>query len=483
MGGCGDPADRHVADPARGRVDDAAERLVVLRVDDQPHVGEQVLDLLALIERHAAVYLVGYVPVAQRLLQRPRLRVGAIQHGRLAVGHASAVHGGVQVRGDQRGFLLVGVGLDDLDLLALIARRERLLADLLRVLLDDAVRGVHDVLRRAVVLLELEDLRVGEVVLEAQDVLDLRASERIDALRVVAHDADVRMVLGQAADDRVLREVRVLILVDQNVAELVLVFFQRVGEVPEQDIDVQQQVVEVHRPVFAAFASIELVNVQKLGPPPLAVFGLQGGVRLVGGRRDQVVLGQRDAGRDVAGLVGFVAQVQLSDRGLDHVLRVGRVVDRVRAGVSEPVGLVPENAGEDRVKSPHPQPARHRGGEQLPDPLAHLPRGLVREGQRQHRLRRYALLEHVGDAAGEHPGLSRAGPGHDQRGEAVVDDGLALHVVELFDVFGHFATSYDTAAKVANCNRNRIGRRLLRRSFPGTAASAGPIFSLPGDGN
>jgi hypothetical protein len=46
----------------------------------------------------------------------------------------------------------------------------------LRLRADDRRRRVQDDLRRAVVLLELDDRRVGKVLLEVQDVAQIRAA-------------------------------------------------------------------------------------------------------------------------------------------------------------------------------------------------------------------------------------------------------------------------------------------------------------------
>ncbi len=58
---------------------------------------------------------------------------------------------------------------------------------------------------RAVVLLQLHDFHVLIVVLELQDVLHRGAAERIDALRIVAHHADVLVHRAQHLDDGILR--------------------------------------------------------------------------------------------------------------------------------------------------------------------------------------------------------------------------------------------------------------------------------------
>ncbi len=62
-------------------------------------------------------------------------------------------------------------------------------------------------------------MRVGEVVLEAADVPDVRAAPAVDRLVVVADDAEVPVVADDALQEAVLRGVRVLELVDEDVVE------------------------------------------------------------------------------------------------------------------------------------------------------------------------------------------------------------------------------------------------------------------------
>ena len=62
---------------------------------------------------------------------------------------------------------------------------------------DDLIGRVEDVGGGAVVLLELDDGGVGEVLLKVEDVADVRAAPAVDALVVVAHDAEVAAFLRQ----------------------------------------------------------------------------------------------------------------------------------------------------------------------------------------------------------------------------------------------------------------------------------------------
>ena len=232
----GDTQHGGVADAARRIVDDAPEGLVVARVDHQPDIGQHILDLLAVVERRPLVDAVGNAAAAQRLFERLRLVVGAVEDRRFVPRIARGAHLVAQILYDQLGLLAVGVGFQHTDLLALVALREAPLFHAARIVDDHRVGRLDDRARRTVVLFQLEDFRFGIVALEGEDVFDLGAAERVDRLCVVAHDADLAVMLRQAADDDVLRVVGILIFVDQNIFELLLITLQHVGTVAQQDV-------------------------------------------------------------------------------------------------------------------------------------------------------------------------------------------------------------------------------------------------------
>ena len=124
---------------------------------------------------------------------------------------------------DPLGLLVLAVGLEALDEHAARVLGPELLVLAALVARHDRVRGVEDELRRAVVLLQLDDRRVGVVALEVEDVAQVRAAPAVDALVVVADDGEVVVLAARAADPEVLRAVRVLVLVDVQVAPALLV--------------------------------------------------------------------------------------------------------------------------------------------------------------------------------------------------------------------------------------------------------------------
>ena len=135
--------------------------------------------------------------------------------------------------------------LDDADGVAVAELGPEVLLLALAVVLDDAVRGVEDVLRRAVVLLERDRVGAGEVALELHDVADVRAAERVDRLVGVADDAEIAVFLREQSDKQVLCVVRILVLVHVQIAPCVLVAIQHLGHLVEEADRFENQVVEV----------------------------------------------------------------------------------------------------------------------------------------------------------------------------------------------------------------------------------------------
>ena len=211
-----------LADAARRHVDDAPQADIVVRVDDQAHVGERVLDFLALVEPHAADDLVGEPLAHQRVFNRARLRVGAVEHR----DHRLHVVGEPLPRRprDEVGFFELVVAAEIHDPLAALAIGPEVLVLAVAVLADDGRRRVENDLRRSVVALELDGFRLGKVLFEVEEVAQVGAAPFVDGLIGIAHDAQVAVDLGEPADQQVLGPVGVLVFVDHDEAELLGVF-------------------------------------------------------------------------------------------------------------------------------------------------------------------------------------------------------------------------------------------------------------------
>ena len=282
-----------ISDASCRIVDDTLEGLLVVRIGYQTEVGYHVLDLLTLIEAQSAIDTVRDIVLEHLFLKRTALRVGAIQDGEVAPVGMLLPAQPLDVLTHDDGLLLVAVGRLQLQLLTVLILREHILRDLPLIPPDQRIGRLHDQLRRAVVLLQLEELRLPIQVLEVQDIVDIRPSERIDALRVITHHTHHLALLGQLIHNRLLRIVRVLILIHQYELELIDIFLTHILVILEEDPRLNQQIVEVHRIGLPAPFRVPYIYIGHLRALLHRVV-LRPGTLGIGLGQHQVVLGHRD---------------------------------------------------------------------------------------------------------------------------------------------------------------------------------------------
>ena len=321
-----------IPDAAGGFVHDALEGFVVVDIDRQFEIGHHVLDLGPLEERVPGVDQVRQIPFPEGLLEGARLGIRPVQDGKILIFRVVRLHAGDDGRGDQKRLLRLGIGADQADLLALLPDRDTVLRNTRFILGYQRVGRIHNHAGGTVIPLQPEGFRLREVLLEIQDVLDPGTAEGVDGLRVVPDHADVPPGLAELLQDQVLGEVRVLVLVHEDVVETVRDGQERIGVVAEQDVHVQEDVVEVHDPGLAAQLGIKPVDRMDFRLLRSAVVH-QG--RLVGGigrRRDQVVLRHGDPSQDDCRFVYLLVQPAFLADSFDDGLAVGGVVDGEIAG-------------------------------------------------------------------------------------------------------------------------------------------------------
>ena len=247
------------------------------------------------------------------------------------------------------------------------------------------------------------------------------------ALVVVADDGDLLVVGGQRQGDLVLGLVGVLVLVDQDVAEALLVVRQHLGVLAEQAHRVHQQVVEVHRAGLGQAGlvlgvDLRLLALERVGGP---------GERLL--RRDQLVLPQADLALRTPRREPLGVQPQVADHVAGQPLRIALVVDAEAARVAQRVAVDPQDAharGVERADPHRLHPRPHQRGHAV----LHLVRRLVGERDGEDRRRRHPVVHQVGDPVGEDTGLAGTGAGHHQQRPATVDHGVQLVRVERGEV-------------------------------------------------
>ena len=406
---------RGVADAAGRLVDHTAEGLVIGRIDGQLEVGHHIFDLRPVEEGIAGEDHIRQVALAKGLFERTRLRIGAVQNGEIAVFALFFPKPRQDRARDQRPLRHFVEGADEADLFAFLPYRAALLRDAALIAGDHGIRRADNLLRRAVIALETEDAAAGEILLKAQNVADIRTAEGIDRLRIVADHAEVAMLPRQCQQNLVLRQVRVLILVDEDVVETRRDLRPCLREVTQQHVHIQQDIIEIHHPAAAALLLVDFENLVdlRLLLHPVHLAQLRGSGIGVG--IEKTVLGHRNLREHFLRLVDLLVEPQLPDGSLDGALRIGSVVNRKGRRIAQLRGIVAQEADEHRMEGAHPDLpglslADHRG-----DALFHFPRRLFREGQGENPFRCNApLTDEPGDARGQYPGLSRPCSGHDE---------------------------------------------------------------------
>ena len=253
-----DALQRLRAHAARGHIHNAQQRLVVCGVHQQTQIGDDILHFLAAIELDAAQYARLDALGHEGFFNHARLLVGAVHDGHAARLDAPLGH----VFHHEARLMQTVVQLFEAHRRSLGVRGCQGLAETLGIVRHQPVCRIEDFLAATVIDLEPEHVRVGEVLREIQDVVDVRAAPGVDALVLVAHHKEVAVRFAQAPGNQVLRPVGVLILVDENVAVAPLVLFPGVGKILQDTHGQHQQVVKVHR--------VGLVQCVVIGMPEMA---------------------------------------------------------------------------------------------------------------------------------------------------------------------------------------------------------------------
>src|SRR4028119_1702658 len=178
--------------PPRGRpeaalrdVDDPLQRDRVVLVRDHREVRHRVLDLRPLVEPDATNDLVRHALTHEHVLQRPALRVRPVEDRYVPQG-SSRIHETQDLRDHKSSLRVVVSRRKHPDALALLPGRPQLLHLTRSIVRHHRVRRVQDRLRRAIVLLQPDNLRLRIVPLEVQDVADVRSAEAVYRLIIIA---------------------------------------------------------------------------------------------------------------------------------------------------------------------------------------------------------------------------------------------------------------------------------------------------------
>ena len=261
--------------------------------------------------------------------------------------------------------------------------------------------------------------------MKPQQVLGRSAGERVDRLVVVAHDAEVVARPEPPIEQPRLEQVHVLVLVHGERVEPGADDLRGLRMLVEEPQGEAQHVLEVEAPHRALASLVPLVDPQHQLRGDRGLVGLDIQLGEVPVRRDRPVLGPFDLAGELA---------------------AGEELVRRRQGVrerSDQRRLVVEHLGERLAGVRRPEPRELRQGGRVErarfdaldveraEPALQLPRGLLREGDREDlRSLERAAPDLARDAPRDGGGLARAGTCQDRDRSAEREGCFALGIVQ-----------------------------------------------------
>ena len=195
VGGCGYFAYGGVANAPGRIIDDALEGFFIIRIYHQTEVGNDILYLLPLIKGHSSIDAIGNASFTQGFFKNAALRIGAVQHGKVCPHIVVASLQLAYFVDHNVAFFHIAIGLEYADGVSLLFLRKYLFSYLPLVFFYNAVGRRYDGLRRAVVLLQFEDLGVGIYFGEIQNIVDICPTEGVYTLCIIAHYAYMPLAL------------------------------------------------------------------------------------------------------------------------------------------------------------------------------------------------------------------------------------------------------------------------------------------------
>ncbi len=282
---------------------------------------------------------------------------------------------------------------------------------------------------RAVVLLEANDVFDVKFALELGHVADVRPSEAVNALIVVADGEHDVFRPGQQLEPAVLQPIGILEFIHQDMPEAVAVVLAQDLVPRKQLVGPQEKLGEIHHPLALALLVVGGVNLGEAAGGFVRDLDVFSALALFFRRIDEVLrLARREP---------FFVDVERLQDALDRrvlVLRIEDLKELRQAGVAV---MRAQEAVAQAVKGADPHPAgvdrQHRR-----DAREHFLCRLVGEGDGEDAVRADVPgLDEPGDASGENARLARAGAGEDQRRLVGKGDRGELLGVEVFKETGH----------------------------------------------
>jgi hypothetical protein len=266
---------------------------------------------------------------------------------------------------------------------------------------------------------------------KVEDVLGAGCPEAVDRLEVVADRRQPTPLSSQGAHDLDLESVQVLVLVDQYLVEHRAHLRSKLLVAAER-MPIEEQVIQVEcakRPLALRVPAKERGQFVRVLLAPGEGLGDNFRQRLLRVDRARVDIGHGRLAREALPLG------RQSELFADHVEQVSGVRGVEYCEVpreAERRSVRPQQAISDRVEGPADDPCS-AGSDNVSYARQHLPRRPPREGQKQHPLRRNALVDKPRGAGRERRCFPGPGPCQNKQRPSLIRDRGDLLVVQFLE--------------------------------------------------
>ena len=249
-------------DTPRREVDDPHKTGVVIGVLKKPQIRQGVFDFGPLKKAQPTIDAIRHSGIEQRRLDHPALRVRAIEHRNFFSGGVFA-HQLLHFVHHPLGFGKVTTSFKHAHRFSRPLIGTQIFTKAFAVVADQRIGGVQDVAVTAVVLLQLDLVLHTKLAHKVRHVADARSAKSVNALIVITYrqnsaagtiGAGIRPLAGQHLDPGVLQFVRVLKLINQDMAKAPLVMLPNRIVVTQQFVGPQHQFTKIdHALALALF--------------------------------------------------------------------------------------------------------------------------------------------------------------------------------------------------------------------------------------
>ena len=265
--------------------------------------------------------------IAKSLFKHAALRIGAIEQSHIFIAHSLTAHQPTYFTGHLLSLILVAMCGENTKFLSHFFLRIYCFFNLIGITSDDAVGCIHNVLRRTIVALQLYNTGTGILCGKLQNVVDVRTTKSIDALRIISHHTNGRIRTGELPNDGMLCRIGVLILIHQDILKALAIMFTHLRLLAKQEISVEQQIIEIHGVGLVATLAIGCIDVAHLGNVVDAVAFIEGSICGILFRQDKQVLRLRNTVLHHRSLINLIIELHLFYQCLNERPAIGSIVD------------------------------------------------------------------------------------------------------------------------------------------------------------